>query len=166
MAETETVSESSERTATGCHFYQLKSGSTDSIRRPGGLTNVGFMSEEQQAHRAKRPLVNRREVVARAEAFLDAHAADVVDLAQLCRATGVSERTLRNAFNDVHGMSPKRFMLHWRLRKAHHALTRGHQASVTAVATDFGFYELGRFASRYRAVYGRCPSETLRAHAA
>ena len=130
------------------------------------MTNVGGMSEEQQAPRAKRPLVNRREVVARAEAFLDAHAADSVDVAQLCRATGVSERTLRNAFNEVRGMSPKRFMLDWRLRQAHHALTRGHQSTVTAVATDFGFYELGRFASRYRAVYGERPSETLRGHAA
>ena len=44
------------------------------------------------------------------------------------------------------------------------ATARPGEATVTRIATDHGFYELGRFASRYRAVYGERPSETLRGH--
>ena len=77
---------------------------------------------------------------------------------------GISERGLRNAFYTVRGMSPKRAMLAERLRKVHRALARASfsRATVTAVATDHGFYELGRFAVTYRQVFGETPSETLR----
>jgi hypothetical protein len=32
---------------------------------------------------------------------------------------------------------------------------------VTGIATEFGFFELGRFAVRYRERFGEKPSETL-----
>jgi AraC-like DNA-binding protein len=35
-------------------------------------------------------------------------------------------------------------------------------ASVTAVAMNFGFFHLGRFATSYRKRFGESPSETLR----
>jgi len=107
--------------------------------------------------------VNRRQVVEQAEAFLNAHRGDAVPIEYLCRVTGVSERTLRNAFHDVRGMSPKRFMLRARLDQVHRALQSREAAStVTNVATEHGFFELGRFAGQYKAAYGVSPSQTLR----
>jgi len=108
--------------------------------------------------------VNRRLVVEQAEAFLKSHADESVPIERLCRVTGVSERTLRNAFHDVRGMSPKRFMLRARLDKVHRALlkTQGEAATVTNIATEHGFFELGRFAGQYKAAFGVSPSETLR----
>ena len=108
---------------------------------------------------------SRQTIVDRAEAFIKSHLGEPIAIAQLCRVTGVSERTLRSAFNDVRGKSPKRFVLDARLDRVHDALSCGRRASVTAVATDYGFYELGRFAGKYKAMFGERPSDTVRASA-
>ena len=110
------------------------------------------------------PVTSRRQVVERAEAFLSARIGESVSIAQLCRVAGVSERSLRNAFYDVRGMSPKRFAMRARLTQVRRALSdaNGTRGAVTTIATDYGFFELGRFASTYKAVFGESPSATLR----
>jgi AraC-like DNA-binding protein len=87
-----------------------------------------------------------------------------VPLTTLCRVVGISERGLRNAFYGVHGVSPKRWIVAERLQLARCALLRGGATggTVTGVATNFGFYELGRFAATYRGAFGEAPSDTLR----
>jgi AraC family ethanolamine operon transcriptional activator len=92
---------------------------------------------------------------------------DSVPLARLCRIVGRSERSLRDAFYGVHGMSPKRWMLTERLQRARRALSEpgSPQTTVTGVATENGFYELGRFAAAYKGAFGETPSATLRGSA-
>ncbi len=109
-------------------------------------------------------IASRRQVVDRAEALLRSRAGEVVSIAQLCQVAGVSERSLRNAFYDVRGMSPKRWAVRARLAEVRRALSdaNGTRGAVTTIATDYGFFELGRFASTYRAVFGETPSATLR----
>ena len=86
-----------------------------------------------------------------------------VSVAELSSVAGVSERSLRNAFYDVYTTSPKRYMKLWQLHQVRHALRAGtYAATVTHVATDHGFYELGRFAAAYKSLFGEAPSETLR----
>jgi transcriptional regulator GlxA family with amidase domain len=105
-----------------------------------------------------------RQAVARAEAYLRAHVHGRVRVAQLCRVVGLSERGLRNAFYRVHGVSPTRWIKRERLQGVHDALIdESMAATVTSVAADFGFYELGRFAAVYRDAFGEAPSDTLRA---
>jgi transcriptional regulator GlxA family with amidase domain len=90
-----------------------------------------------------------------------------VPMTELCRLVGLSERTLRNAFYQVHGVSTKRWLKAERLRAVHTALSAASGgATVTGVATGFGFYELGRFAGIYKAAFGEAPSATLRARGA
>ncbi len=108
----------------------------------------------------------RRQAVERAEAYLREHTASRVSLADLCRVTGLSERCLRKAFYEVRGLSPSRYLRHERLRTARLALRRptcGGRTTVTNVAVDCGFFELGRFAGAYRQAFGEVPSATLRA---
>jgi AraC-like DNA-binding protein len=114
-------------------------------------------------HRS-RPVTSRHDVVQRAEAFVSARIGESVSIGQLSRVVGVSERSLRNAFYDVRGMGPKRCIVRARLDEVRRALhdtgvTRG---AVTTIAADHGFYELGRFASTYKAAFGETPSQTLR----
>jgi transcriptional regulator GlxA family with amidase domain len=109
-------------------------------------------------------IASHREIVERAEAYLRAQMDTPVPISTLCRVVGRSERGLRDAFYDVHGMGPKRWLLAERLKGVRRALIhpRAGATSVTLVATAHGFYQLGRFAGSYRAVFGEAPSETLR----
>ena len=108
--------------------------------------------------------MSRRDVVERAEAYMRANVGAPVPLAKLCRIVGVSERGLRNAFYRVRGMSPKRCLVAERLQSARRALTDSDTkpTTVTSIATDYGFYDLGRFAAIYKQAFGEAPSETLR----
>jgi AraC-like DNA-binding protein len=61
-------------------------------------------------------------------------------------------------------VTPHAFFLRRRLNAARNVLLREDPAGrrVTDVATELGFSELGRFAVRYREMFGESPSETLR----
>jgi AraC family ethanolamine operon transcriptional activator len=110
----------------------------------------------------------RRDLVARAVLMLCEHVTEPVTVAELSRQTGVSERTLRAAFHDVIGLSPKQYAIAERLYAARLALSEAAPGTttVTDVATAHGFYELGRFACRYRQTFGEVPSRTLHQAAA
>ncbi|HEY4370660.1 MAG TPA: helix-turn-helix domain-containing protein [Burkholderiales bacterium] len=102
-------------------------------------------------------------VVRAAEDFLHAHP-DLLMLhvADLCRAAAVSERTLRNAFNEAFGMGPIRYLRIRRLNQVRRLLLDPQAVitSVTEAATRFEFFDLGRFARDYRHLFGEKPSET------
>jgi len=94
--------------------------------------------------------------------------AEVIDrvpsLAELCSASYVCERKLRNAFNAMFNTSPARYFRAWGLDRAHRRLRVGDvgEVTVTNVANDLGFAHAGRFARTYAARYGEPPSRTLR----
>jgi AraC-like DNA-binding protein len=87
-----------------------------------------------------------------------------MSLADICRALKTSERTLRACCRKYLRTSPMRY--HWlcRMHLARHALVLATPATttVTEIATEYGFSELGRFAVSYRALFGESPSSSLR----
>lgn len=86
-----------------------------------------------------------------------------VTLADLCAASGVSERWVRHAFHDCYGMSPTSYLRVIALHEVRQALLhglRGHD-TVGRAASEFGFWHLSRFAAQYRALFGESPSTTL-----
>jgi AraC family ethanolamine operon transcriptional activator len=107
---------------------------------------------------------SRKKIVLRATEYLEAAEGGPVRMAELCRATEVSERTLRYAFQDVLGVSPQRWLQLRRLRAARRALREcdGSRGAVKVAAFDAGFRELGRFSVQYREFFGESPSETVK----
>jgi AraC-like DNA-binding protein len=84
-------------------------------------------------------------------------------LAELCAAIGVPERTLRTCCMESLGMGPIRFLWLRRMHLARRELLQvsPETASVTAIAMDHGFWQLGRFSGAYRSLFGETPSATL-----
>ncbi len=101
-------------------------------------------------------------IVARFEAYLEAHPGKPLYLAEICAAVGAAERTLRIACAEHLGIGPIRYLALRRMHLVRRALLRGDSSTtVTRVATDHGFWELGRFAVAYRTLFGETPSTSL-----
>lgn len=108
----------------------------------------------------------RRNLVARFETLLED--GPLRDLNEISRVLGVSSRLLRACCRTHLGLSPSGYRRRRAMQQVHLALRGGAvgPASVSAVAMRNGFRDLGRFAGRYRALYGELPSATLRRVAA
>jgi transcriptional regulator GlxA family with amidase domain len=96
-------------------------------------------------------------------AILKANSDRVMHLPEMCKAVGVSNRTLTTCCHEALEMTPHRYLRLRQLNLARRALVLADPAktTVTRVATEFGFWDLGRFAAAYRAVFGERPSATL-----
>ena len=100
----------------------------------------------------------------RFEKLLASHVGRKLPAARICASIGVSERTLRLCCAKFLGMGPSRYI---RLRRLNLVRAAGRRAdpatmSVAELAGRYGFFELGRFAIRYRTLFGELPSATLR----
>lgn len=111
-----------------------------------------------------RRAIPRRQIVRTAMDFIDQRGGKYLTVTDLASAASVSERTLRSAFQDYFGMGPVRYLKLRTLNLARQALQNADPTgtTVTRVATQFGVWELGRFARDYQLLFGELPSETLR----
>ena len=83
-------------------------------------------------------------------------------VAELCEQLGVSRRTLQTSFHDAWGMGPLAWLRTLRLNAVRRALKTA--PSVTAAATQLGFWHFGRFSHDYQVLFGELPSHTFRRH--
>jgi AraC-like DNA-binding protein len=106
----------------------------------------------------------RDRIVAQFEEYLQENRGRVLYLTEICVAIGVPERTLRGACEEHFGMGPIRYLTLRRMHQVRRALLGSDcaETSVTRIATDHGFWELGRFAVAYRNLFGEAPSASLR----
>ena len=103
-------------------------------------------------------------LVRRADPLLDALAHDApLEVDELAASLDVPRRTLFHAYRTVLGLGPRAYFELKRLHQLRARLKRAApgEATVTAIATELGFGDLGRLAARYRRQFGETPSKTL-----
>jgi AraC-like DNA-binding protein len=102
-------------------------------------------------------------VLARFEDFVAANETRPLYLSEICAAVGASGRMLRMCCQEHLGMGPVRYLWLRRMHLARGALVEADPltATVTRIAMDYGFWELGRFAVRFRELFGESPSASL-----
>jgi AraC-like DNA-binding protein len=102
-------------------------------------------------------------MVRRIEEYLDERGEGPVHVSEICGQLHVSRRTLHRVFQEALGMGPVAFLRHRRLCAVHTALREQEDIrTISEVAMQYGFQNLGRFAGYYRRLFGEYPSETRR----
>ena len=117
----------------------------------------------EEASEDRSALRRHEAIMRRFRRALEANDAQALYIPDLCKAIGVSGRTLRVCCQEQLGMSPKRYLLLRRMHLARRALRDGAPTAVTVteIATRYGFWHFGRFAGEYQSLFGEAPSATL-----
>lgn len=103
-------------------------------------------------------------IMRRLEEVLEANLDRPLYVVEICKAARVSAKTLRLCCQEQLGMSPKRYLVLRRMHLARRALCIADPVAttVTEIATNYGFWELGRFSVAYHSLFGESPSASLR----
>ena len=102
-------------------------------------------------------------IMIRFEEVLAEHLGEPLQMTELCELIGVTEWTLRSCCAEFLGMSPVRYVLLRRLSRARVALRDAapNGANLLELVRGFGFTELGRFETAYRAAFSETPLTTF-----
>jgi YesN/AraC family two-component response regulator len=95
--------------------------------------------------------------LAQVRLYLDTHLEKEIDLADLARQMGWSERHLCWRFSEVHGKTPRRYHLEARLRSAADLLLKTDH-SVEQISRSIGFSSPRRFWRAFKGLFGLTPS--------
>lgn len=99
--------------------------------------------------------------VGRALDYIRSHPRGRISIPELCLQACCSIRTLERSFQDYLGVSPKQYLMAYRLTEVRrHLLESGAGRSIGDVAADCGFWHMSHFASSYQRFFGELPSST------
>jgi len=167
-------------TPSGSSFQRLIQYAADELRQPHSLTRQLPTVRQQleqlvistlllsQPHSFSSLLLQPQSAAApfyvkKAEAYIEAHFAEALSLADIAAHAGVSVRSLQNGFQNFRKMTPMAFLRSVRLQRCRQALLRADPAvsTVTQIAMSCGFSHLGEFAAHYGRMFGETPKQTL-----
>lgn len=113
--------------------------------------------------RLGRPRLPGQRILDDAMHLMEQHLDQPGRVGDVCAAVGVSSTSLRKIFHERLGVSPQRYLelrrlhaIHWVLRDA------GPSDTIAAICGRFGVWDFGRFAARYRQLFGVAPSSLLK----
>lgn len=132
-------------------------------RADAGLDEIGLMlaaramrMDDTRIAARIRPGAAERRRATRAADWLQAHAAEPVDLAAAAHAAGLSPFHFLRLFSACVGATPHQYLLCVRIRDAARRLL-ADEAPVTTIAFDAGFGDLSNFIRNFRRAAGLSP---------
>ncbi len=145
------------------------------VDRPGLLADAAFQHEIQAnwptliveafgaSHIvARRPLAQvRSQALKSALSVIAARAHEPFTMTELYELSDASGRTLRYAFEEEFGLSPKQYLQAHRLNGVRRELRHGGTRKIADAANAWGFWHMGQFAADYRKMFGELPGVTL-----
>ncbi len=122
-----------------------------------GCLDSGDVREQTSAQR------RHHEIMQRFHSVLMANPGRALYVLEMAEAVGASLRSLSVCCQEHLGIGPKKYLLLRRMHLARQALSSANSSvsTVTDVATQYGFWQFGRFAGRYKELFGESPSVTL-----
>jgi AraC family transcriptional regulator len=117
---------------------------------------IAAMTGDRQTQAAPTGRETRR--VIEAIRLVESDATRALELKEMAAAAGMSKYHFLRVFRRLTGMTPHRYPISARLRRAALALASSRRP-VIAVALDAGFGDLSTFNKTFRAVYGLTPTQ-------
>ena len=100
-------------------------------------------------------------VLARIDAYLEAHADAPVTLETLAGLANLSVFHFARLFKQATGVAPYQYVLRWKIRRAQQLLRLGH-APVAAISDALGFASPANFSAAFKRAVGCSPQEFQR----
>jgi AraC-like DNA-binding protein len=102
-------------------------------------------------------------IMRRFRRVIEEHLDQPLYIPELCKEIGTTGRTLNLCCHEHLGMGAKHFLLLRRMHMVKRSLRQSspRETTVTEIATRYGFWQFGRLAVEYRALFGEAPSATL-----
>lgn len=107
------------------------------------------------------PVSSRSALVTRAEELMRSQLRQPLGSLDLCQRLGVSDRTLRQAFNERYQVGPMVYYKQLRLNAVHAQLKVSEPGTIGSVARRFGFHHLGNFSADFHRAFGCRPSDLV-----
>lgn len=94
--------------------------------------------------------------------YLHEHLTESLQMKQLCILTGKSVRTVERVFKQFFNLSVQEYHTYHRFLLVRQTLLHDKHIPISNIAFRYGFFHLGRFAAKYKEVFGELPSQTFR----
>ena len=145
--------------------FELTPAATIAAAEAVGIVSL-IIAERRHADPKQegRPRTSRQEIIRRCKELLEERGIRRIKVEEMATRAEVSERTLQAVFKEYFGVGPARYMQLRHLRQINIALqaAQPNGNTVAEILSRKGEWQFGRFADRYRRVFGESPSQTLR----
>lgn len=113
--------------------------------------------ENSQKHRQKFQIKKARDLMHQS---IDGS----INISELTKELGISERLLHHAFKANYGITPKRYLLNLRMYKVRQELLCADPMNqhITEIVLKYNFFNLSTFSEAYKNMFGESPSVTLK----